>query len=249
MSVILKNDNSISIEYNEKEDMIVSKLKRIETAEDFIRGIKKYKEIFEKIYPTKGVWDHTDFSLVLSDELQKWVYNFLDKPVSNIGHVISLAHVVPPDVLTQLSITDIYSKNSPLVYRPHYFSHVNQAFQYMTQPQVPVDDIQLNIEQNNESQRVKITLDIPLDKLPDYLGEFRRMLTNRTFLLEKMHLYQTLSYREKEILTYITRIHSNHEIADRLYLSVDTVKTHRKNIARKLACKHPSELMMYRVFG
>ena len=249
MSIILKNDDSISVEYNDKEDLIISNLSQVKTSEAFIRGIKQYKEIFEKIYPSKVLWDNSHFSFIISDELQKWVYNFLDKPVSDTGHAVNVAHIVSVDVLAQVSINEIYSKDNPLTYHPYFFSHMNQAVQYLTHDQPTPNDIELNIAHNYQNQRAQITLDVPLDKLPDYLEEFRRLLTNRNFLVEKHYLYHTLSSREKEILTFITRIHSNQEIADRLYLSVDTVKTHRKNIVRKLGCKHSSELMMYRVFG
>lgn len=54
-----------------------------------------------------------------------------------------------------------------------------------------------------------------------------------------------LSEREVEVLTLIARGHTNTEIAERLYLSVRTVETHRSHIQQKLALTTRSELVGY----
>ena len=47
-----------------------------------------------------------------------------------------------------------------------------------------------------------------------------------------------ISCRESEIITLLAYEHSTKEIAQKLFLSFDTVKTHRKNIMRKLGAKN-----------
>lgn len=54
-----------------------------------------------------------------------------------------------------------------------------------------------------------------------------------------------LSERETDILREIVKGHSNKEIADNLFISVNTVTTHRRNIARKLNIHSPSGLTIY----
>ena len=46
-----------------------------------------------------------------------------------------------------------------------------------------------------------------------------------------------LSTREKEILALIVKEYSSHDIAKNLEISIRTVDTHRKNIAKKLNTK------------
>lgn len=55
-----------------------------------------------------------------------------------------------------------------------------------------------------------------------------------------------LSYRETEIIQLIATGLANKEIAEKLYLSIHTIKTHRKNIIKKLGFtfKHASELIL-----
>jgi len=59
--------------------------------------------------------------------------------------------------------------------------------------------------------------------------------------------YELLTGREREILQRIAEGHSNKEIAGRLYLSVHTVETHRKNILEKLNLHGPADLILYAV--
>jgi len=54
-----------------------------------------------------------------------------------------------------------------------------------------------------------------------------------------------LTPREIEIIKYIADGMTNHEIADKLFLSHATVDTHRKNILSKLGLKNSASLVKY----
>lgn len=56
-----------------------------------------------------------------------------------------------------------------------------------------------------------------------------------------------LSQREKEIVTLVVKGLTNKEIAERLFLSVHTVITHRRNIARKLEIHSATGLTIYAI--
>lgn len=56
-----------------------------------------------------------------------------------------------------------------------------------------------------------------------------------------------LSDREKEVVIYVVKGLSNKEIAEKLYISVNTVMTHRRNISRKLQIHSPSGLTIYAI--
>lgn len=57
----------------------------------------------------------------------------------------------------------------------------------------------------------------------------------------------TLSQREKEIVALVVRGMKNKEIADKLFISVHTVLTHRKNISHKLDIHSVSGLTIYAI--
>ncbi len=56
-----------------------------------------------------------------------------------------------------------------------------------------------------------------------------------------------LSDREKEVIISLVQGMSNKEIADHLFISVNTVITHRRNIARKLQIHSPAGLTIYAI--
>lgn len=56
---------------------------------------------------------------------------------------------------------------------------------------------------------------------------------------------QTLTPREREILGLLTLGMTNREIAEKLYLSIRTVETHRANLQGKLQLHRRSELVAF----
>lgn len=57
----------------------------------------------------------------------------------------------------------------------------------------------------------------------------------------------SLSQREKEIISLVVKGMTNQEIADKLFLSIHTVITHRRNIARKLEIHSATGLTIYAI--
>ena len=71
-------------------------------------------------------------------------------------------------------------------------------------------------------------------------NDFRSTLT-----LEEKKVSEILSKREIEILTLICKEFSNLEIAEKLFLSVSTIETHRKNIIAKLGVNNTVGLVRF----
>ena len=60
---------------------------------------------------------------------------------------------------------------------------------------------------------------------------------------------ETLSQREKEIMSCVAKGLTNKEIAEVLFLSVHTVATHRRNISSKLQIHTPAGLTIYAIIN
>ena len=58
---------------------------------------------------------------------------------------------------------------------------------------------------------------------------------------------ETLSEREKEVVRMVVRGLSNKEIAEKMFISANTVMTHRRNIARKTQIHSPAGLTIYAI--
>ena len=57
------------------------------------------------------------------------------------------------------------------------------------------------------------------------------------------HYIPKLSMREKEVLSLILSEHTTQEIADKLFISVNTVETHRNHLLQKLGAKNLAGLV------
>ena len=63
--------------------------------------------------------------------------------------------------------------------------------------------------------------------------------------LEKNSLQPVLTKREKEILKLVVEGLTNTQISQQLFISIDTVDTHRKNLYAKLNVKNTAQLIRY----
>lgn len=79
-----------------------------------------------------------------------------------------------------------------------------------------------------------------IDILSD--GEFRNTLT-----IEDRKVNEILSKREVEVLRLVCKEFSNAEIAQKLFLSISTVETHRKNLIAKLGVQNTVGLVKFAI--
>lgn len=75
-------------------------------------------------------------------------------------------------------------------------------------------------------------------------GELKTVDSNSFFLDDFLKKYQ-LTKREVEIIRLVCQELSNREIADRLFLSEFTIKTHRRNILHKLDIRNVAGLVNF----
>ena len=74
----------------------------------------------------------------------------------------------------------------------------------------------------------------PILILKSYLQNNKAGFNDITNRLENLYQKYGISKREKEVITQICKGHTNQEIADKLFISLQTVKDHIHNIFRKI---------------
>lgn len=90
-----------------------------------------------------------------------------------------------------------------------------------------------------------ITLHDDVDTL---VAKFKSVIvTDEEESLSSISDTELLSQREREIVICVVKGMTNREIADRLFISVHTVNTHRRNIARKLEIHSTAGLTIYAI--
>ena len=105
-----------------------------------------------------------------------------------------------------------------------------------------------NIERLNDRGILRITLEIRLDQVPEYIvNEFNKNIQRNHVKTELRQQFDALSNRERKVLLQVINGQTSKQISARLNITENTVKTHRKNISRKLNCKSVQELKRYEV--
>jgi len=97
------------------------------------------------------------------------------------------------------------------------------------------------IKQHDE--RLQLSIEIDKQELNMYLQVLSDLLRRRKRKLPQPFESKILTKREREIAGMLLDGKTNRSIAERLFISLETVKTHRRNLFRKLECKKITELM------
>ncbi len=77
------------------------------------------------------------------------------------------------------------------------------------------------------------------------LHKLNRITQQEIFKSENIEKFQSLTMREMEIFELLVSNHNNPQIADKLFISRNTVEQHRKNINRKLNAHTFAEMYGY----
>lgn len=106
-----------------------------------------------------------------------------------------------------------------------------------------------NEEWLSNHQRVEDVIFVPLiRKVETQLKSERLNSAISAFAkTDEVNTTEAISEREKDVIIAVVQGMSNKEIADHLFISVNTVITHRKNIARKLQIHSPAGLTIYAI--
>ena len=97
-----------------------------------------------------------------------------------------------------------------------------------------------NADQSTILQAIKVVMEGE-----EYIDEsLKRNLLQESIFGKRRSIYEVpLTNREKEILKLIAEEHTNQQIAEKLYISLRTVETHRLNLTQKLGVKTPAGLV------
>ena len=102
----------------------------------------------------------------------------------------------------------------------------------------------LNRDQNG-MPLLAVVMSFPIDAMHHMAAKATRLLEENNFLRKNAAQYTRLSKREREILRLMALGKSSLETAELLFISKNTVETHRKNIRYKLNSNSFFEICQY----
>jgi DNA-binding CsgD family transcriptional regulator len=90
-----------------------------------------------------------------------------------------------------------------------------------------------------------ITVAMPIDAKHYFTAKIERLLEENNMLKENNTLFASMTKREKEIIRLIALGKNSADMANELHLSEETIKTHRRNIKRKLKLENHYEVLRF----
>lgn len=90
-----------------------------------------------------------------------------------------------------------------------------------------------------------ISMSFPIDAMHHMTAKAGRLLEENNFLRENFSRYAKLTKREREVLRLLALGKSATETAEELFISLNTVETHHKNIKQKLDTNAYFDLCQY----
>lgn len=105
--------------------------------------------------------------------------------------------------------------------------------------------IKILLRDGGNKPLLALTIAVPVDHEHYFTPKIERLLQENNFLRRNQAAFTSLSKREKEVLRLMALGHNSQQIANALFISEDTVKTHRKNIRNKLNADSNFDLLQF----
>jgi len=113
-----------------------------------------------------------------------------------------------------------------------------------------LSSITVFMRDDNNNPLLTLTLTVPVDPTHNISSKVERLLSENSFIRKNATAYATLTRRELEILALMAQDMSSVEICKKLFVSDETVKTHRRNIKRKINAQNHYDVVRFaQAFG
>ncbi len=110
---------------------------------------------------------------------------------------------------------------------------VKADFQLIKNPKTNKYDTFFTVSKPFKDKELLLTTSNPIENLEWVSTKIERIAGEEIFIRKNFQQFQSLTSRELEILALIAQGKTNRVISDQLFISIDTLKQHRKFIKKK----------------
>lgn len=178
--------------------------------------------------------------------MHHWIEENINIPGVECG-IEKVAFVVGKDVLVHLSVMSYFEEQNSVIH-PVHFASENEAREWLNggTNNIRMDSqIKVLFEGVDEEGNSIIKIKRPSSDITNTLLSFGHLIEENNFLKSNISNYTKLTKREKEIMVILAQGLRQKEVADKLFISIETLKTHWKNIKKKLGIKSVAEVIKY----
>jgi len=190
--------------------------------------------------------------------------------MSKIGfYIISKSHVITKgleSLLREIALVDIIGNSDSSFKLMDRILHEEPDFVIISEEMVDPEtknDLEKCLPDNNKTRLLYLRNSENSDKTESIFYDSINLYQSKIELLQKLNQIidslkpapitspksSEISEREKNILRNVAMGLTNKEIGEKLFISIHTVATHRKNITQKLGIKTVSGLTVYAILN
>lgn len=242
-------DEFINIIYYKNSDTLSAIWNNCERTAHYNASLLTFKSYFNNIKPKNILWNNQKLDFKFCEDLQKRASTFFDEESLKQGINEKIAMVLDENLYTKFRLSNLYKELYGDI-KLRYFNHQQNALDWIDTPFWAEEASiipKIKIKDMGEDG-YNIAVNVKKSEFHEYVSMLSHLLKNRDFCLRNIENFNSLTGREREILLYIVKGFKNNDIADYLYLSVETIKTHRKNILTKLNSPNIYNLSQYLMF-
>lgn len=237
LQINFEKENDCFVQYWKKSPKCYSKLK-----EEFIEFIGLY----EKYGPSKTLWLQQNFQLPINLDTHLWIEENVNIPGVKHGNE-KVAFVVGKDVLVHLSVMNYFEEDNSIIH-PLHFATEKEARQWLNGKRDYSKNntrIKILFEGVDEEGNSIIKIKRPSQDITSTLLSIGHVIEENNFIKSNISKYSKLTKREKEIMVIFSKGFRQQEVADKLFISIETLRTHWKNIKKKLDIKSITDVSKY----
>ena len=238
--------NSPFLSINQEDDLLVqSWTEKKLSPEKFKEELLIFSSIADQLKPKSALFMHEHFTLEIPENLYLWLENDINIKRHNQG-LKKLAFTVSPEQKANISVINSFNEVQSVL-RPHYFLNSKEAREYFNKnsyDQKEVDD-SFGISLKLKEKLISIDMKNSSSNLPQIIDAIKSIESQNKWAASRLERYRKLTIREKEVMKYLSMGYTNAQISERLFISLDTVKNHRKSLKIKMEIKNSFEFHQY----
>ncbi len=238
----------LSIKYNRKKSLFVQNwYSSPKNISDFKCEMLEYTKLYKKHKPRNTLWLQHNFSLIIDDELKNWIETNVNIPCLEYGNK-KCAFVVSKNVLAHIQTIDAFEKTNSCIIPKHFATGKEAIKWFENTDELNKGKKTSSIEYDGVDGNGNIILKIQTKNIKETIKSVYKSIEQEKFANKNIQKIELLTKREKEILKLIFQNKKHQEIADSLFISIHTLRTHWKNIKNKLNFNSREEVKTFSKF-
>jgi len=221
----------------------------------------EHLHIAVKIKPSQIIWLLKNLTFKVDDATKKWADENISKPIFKAGFIAKnhdgfdqVVFVVGHDLLAYIEIMGIFNENSTRGFNPKYFASETDAIHWLNGEfntkyvKEKKQNLEITFKGKDDNGKVVFEFREQSNTFEGTVNLLKNILDQNNFMKNNIDKYSSLTNREKETLKLIVKGYTNVQIAEKMNVSSNTIRTHRNRIWQKLEIKHLIDCLKYACF-